>query len=72
LPFPFEGNEKFEVKTTLGKRNEAKNLFRFKAKRKIGSETKQKQAKKLIVGFRLSMRKQCETDPVSLRSENIF
>jgi hypothetical protein len=67
LSFPFEANEKFEAKTTLGKRNEAKNLFRFEAKRKIGSETKRKQAKNLIAGFRLSMRKQCETDPVSLR-----
>jgi hypothetical protein len=63
----FERNEKFEAKTTYGKRSEAKNLFRFKAKRKIRSETKQKHEKKLIVGFCLSMRKRCETDPVSLR-----
>jgi hypothetical protein len=67
LSFPLERNEKFEAKKTFGKRNEAKNLFRFEAKRKIRSETKRKQAKKLIVGFRLSMRKRCETDPVSFR-----
>jgi hypothetical protein len=45
-------------------------FFRFKAKnlkRKIRSKTKQKQAKKLVLDFRLSKQKQSETNPVSLR-----
>jgi hypothetical protein len=42
-----------EAKILLGKRNEAKKL-------------KQNEAKKLVLCFRLSMRKQRETDPVSL------
>jgi hypothetical protein len=43
-----------EAKISLGKRNEAKKL-------------KRNEAKKLVLCFRLSMRKQCETYPVSLR-----
>jgi hypothetical protein len=35
-------------------------------KRKNWSETKRNEAKKLVLCFRLSMRKQSETDPVSL------
>jgi hypothetical protein len=42
-----------EAKILLGKRNEAKKL-------------KRNEAKKLVLCFRLSMRKQSETDPVSL------
>jgi hypothetical protein len=42
-------------------------FFLFASKRKIRSETKRKQAKKLCFYFRLSKRKQSETDPVSLR-----
>jgi hypothetical protein len=51
-------------KISFGKRNEAKNFKRNKAKQ---SETKRNKAKKLVLCFRLSMRKQSETDPVSLR-----
>jgi hypothetical protein len=45
----------------LGKRNEAKKLKRNEAKK-----LKRNEAKKLVPCFRLSMRKQSETDPVSL------
>jgi hypothetical protein len=56
-------NESFkenEVKRHIG---EAKRSEKFEAKR---SEKKRKEAKKLVLCFRLSMRKQSETDPVSL------
>jgi hypothetical protein len=61
---------KTEAKRKFAKRNEAKKLcfsFRFEAKRNIRSETKRKQAKKVVLNFRLSKRKQSETVPVSLR-----
>jgi hypothetical protein len=55
-------------------RNKAKRKFVnaneaifFASKRKIQSETKRKQTKKFVLDFRLSKRKQSETDPVSLR-----
>jgi hypothetical protein len=58
---------KNEAERKFVKRNEAKYFFLFASKRKIRSETKRKQAKKLLLDFRLSKRKQSETDPVSLR-----
>jgi hypothetical protein len=54
-----------EKKICKAKRSEI--FFLFASKRKIRSETKRKQAKKLVLDFRLSKRKQSETDPVSLR-----
>jgi hypothetical protein len=50
---------KNEAKRKFVKQNEAKNL-------------KRKEAKKLVLDFRLNKRKQSETDPVSLRSEKNF
>jgi hypothetical protein len=58
---------KNEAKRKVVRRNEAKFFFLFASKRKIRSETKRKQAKKMVLYFRLSKRKQSETDPVSLR-----
>jgi hypothetical protein len=42
-------------------------FFLFASKRKIRSETMRKQSKKLVLDFRLSKRKQSDTDLVSLR-----
>jgi hypothetical protein len=58
---------KNEARRKFVKRNEANFFFRFASKRKIRSETKRKQAKKLVLDFRLNKRKQSETDHVSLR-----
>jgi hypothetical protein len=58
---------KNEAKRKFVMRNEAKICFLFASKRKIRSEKKRKQAKKLVLDFRLNKRKQSETDPVSLR-----
>jgi hypothetical protein len=44
-----------------------KIYFLFSSKRKIRSETKRKKVKKLGYYFRLSKKKQSETDLVSLR-----
>jgi hypothetical protein len=57
---------KNEARRKFVKRNEANFCFRFASKRKIRSETKRKQAKKLVLDFRLNKRKQSETDYVSL------
>jgi hypothetical protein len=51
----------------IGKAKRNEIFFLFASKRKVRSETKRKQAKKLGFHFRLSKRKQSETDPVSLR-----
>jgi hypothetical protein len=60
---------KNKVKKTFVEQNQAKffSSFHFKAK-----NSKRKQAKKLVLDFRLSKRKQSETDPVSLISEKNF
>jgi hypothetical protein len=58
---------KNKAKRKFVKRKKAKIFFLFASKRKIRSETKRKEAKKMVLDFRLSKRKQSETGPVSLR-----
>jgi hypothetical protein len=60
---------KNKVKRTFVEQIEAKYFFLFASKQKIQSEMKRKQAKKLVLDFRLSKQKQkrkiffCETGP---------
>jgi hypothetical protein len=58
---------KNKVKRKICKAKRSKIFVFFVSKRKIRSETKRKQAKKLVLDFRLSKRKQSETEPISLR-----